>query len=95
MDVIDLEDIVPKTEGERTPGFKLLLTILVGAALAVPLFSVWLLVYDRQTQSKQATASITEGWGGKGGSVKIDYRPVHDFTLTQDVQYIKPKARVY
>jgi succinate dehydrogenase / fumarate reductase flavoprotein subunit len=27
--------------------------------------------------------------------VKIDYRPVHDFTLTDDVQYIKPKPRVY
>ncbi|MBA2936639.1 succinate dehydrogenase flavoprotein subunit [Sphingomonas sp. CGMCC 1.13654] len=27
--------------------------------------------------------------------VKIDYRPVHDYTLTDDVSYIKPKARVY
>ena len=41
--------------GERTPGFKLLLTILVGLALTIPLFSVWLLVYDRQTQSTEAT----------------------------------------
>ena len=36
-----------------------------------------------------------DGWGGNGGSVRIDYRPVHDFTLTDEVQYIKPKARVY
>ncbi|MEO7366091.1 MAG: succinate dehydrogenase flavoprotein subunit [Sphingomicrobium sp.] len=36
-----------------------------------------------------------DGWGGSGGSVKIDYRPVHDFTLTDDVAYIQPKARVY
>jgi succinate dehydrogenase / fumarate reductase flavoprotein subunit len=36
-----------------------------------------------------------DGWGGKGGEVKIDYRPVHNFTLTDDVEYIKPKARVY
>ena len=36
-----------------------------------------------------------DGWGGKGGRVKIDYRPVHDFTLTDDIAYIKPKARVY
>ncbi|MEO8547511.1 MAG: succinate dehydrogenase flavoprotein subunit [Sphingomicrobium sp.] len=36
-----------------------------------------------------------DGWGGKGGSVKIDTRPVHDFTLTDDIAYIKPKARVY
>jgi succinate dehydrogenase / fumarate reductase flavoprotein subunit len=41
------------------------------------------------------TAVWFEGWGGNGGGVKIDYRPVHDFTLTNEVQYIKPKARVY
>ncbi|ABQ67675.1 succinate dehydrogenase flavoprotein subunit [Rhizorhabdus wittichii] len=33
-------------------------------------------------------------WFDKG-EVKIDYRPVHDYTLTDDVEYIKPKARVY
>jgi succinate dehydrogenase / fumarate reductase flavoprotein subunit len=27
--------------------------------------------------------------------VKIDYRPVHEYTLTDDVSYIKPKKRVY
>jgi succinate dehydrogenase / fumarate reductase flavoprotein subunit len=27
--------------------------------------------------------------------VVIDYRPVHSYTLTNDVQYIEPKARVY
>ena len=32
-----------------------------------------------------------EGWGGKGGAVKIDCRPVHEFTLMDDVSYIKPK----
>ena len=36
-----------------------------------------------------------DGWGGKGGGVKIDYRPVHEYTLTDEVDYIKPKARVY
>ncbi|MEO6225070.1 MAG: succinate dehydrogenase flavoprotein subunit [Sphingomicrobium sp.] len=38
-----------------------------------------------------------DGWGGATGAlgVRIDYRPVHDFTLTGDVPYIKPKARVY
>jgi succinate dehydrogenase / fumarate reductase flavoprotein subunit len=29
------------------------------------------------------------------GKVKIDYRPVHSFTMTNDVAYIPPKARVY
>jgi succinate dehydrogenase / fumarate reductase, flavoprotein subunit len=31
----------------------------------------------------------------KDGAVTIDYRPVHDYTLTDDIGYIKPKARVY
>ncbi|MBY0283557.1 MAG: succinate dehydrogenase flavoprotein subunit [Sphingomonas sp.] len=35
------------------------------------------------------------GWGGEGGQVAIDYRPVHDYTLTDDIEYIKPKKRVY
>jgi succinate dehydrogenase / fumarate reductase flavoprotein subunit len=32
---------------------------------------------------------------GKTGQVKIDYRPVHAYTMTTDIDYIKPKARVY
>jgi succinate dehydrogenase / fumarate reductase flavoprotein subunit len=31
----------------------------------------------------------------KDGAVTIDYRPVHEYTLTDEVSYIKPKARVY
>jgi succinate dehydrogenase / fumarate reductase, flavoprotein subunit len=41
------------------------------------------------------TVGWFDGWGGKGGAVRIDYRPVHDYTLTDEVSYIKPKARVY
>ena len=41
------------------------------------------------------TVSWFEGWGGSGGKVTLDYRPVHDYTLSDDVDYIKPKARVY
>ena len=29
------------------------------------------------------------------GKVAIDYRPVHTYTMTNDVQYVEPKARVY
>ncbi len=32
---------------------------------------------------------------GPGKPPRIDYRPVHDYTLTDEVSYIKPKARVY
>jgi succinate dehydrogenase / fumarate reductase flavoprotein subunit len=28
-------------------------------------------------------------------TVTIDYRPVHTYTMSNDVQYIEPKARVY
>jgi succinate dehydrogenase / fumarate reductase flavoprotein subunit len=31
----------------------------------------------------------------QSGEVRIDYRPVHAYTLTDEVEYIKPKARVY
>jgi succinate dehydrogenase / fumarate reductase flavoprotein subunit len=41
------------------------------------------------------TIAWFEGNGGKGGKVSIDYRPVHDYTLTDEIEYIKPKARVY
>jgi succinate dehydrogenase / fumarate reductase flavoprotein subunit len=29
------------------------------------------------------------------GAVTLDYRPVHTYTLSDDIQYIKPKKRVY
>ncbi|WP_294262536.1 succinate dehydrogenase flavoprotein subunit [uncultured Sphingomonas sp.] len=41
------------------------------------------------------TIATFDGWGGKGGTCKLDYRPVHDYTLTDEVEYIKPKKRVY
>ncbi|MDP5277778.1 succinate dehydrogenase flavoprotein subunit [Sphingomonas sp. DG1-23] len=41
------------------------------------------------------TVATFEGWGGKQGGVAIDYRPVHDYTLTDEIEYIKPKKRVY
>jgi succinate dehydrogenase / fumarate reductase flavoprotein subunit len=41
------------------------------------------------------TIAWFDGWGGKGGGVRIDYRPVHDYTLSGDIEYIQPKARVY
>ncbi|WP_037478323.1 FAD-binding protein, partial [Sphingobium sp. ba1] len=41
------------------------------------------------------TISWFDGWGGSGGEVKLDYRPVHDYTLTDEAEYVQPKARVY
>jgi succinate dehydrogenase / fumarate reductase flavoprotein subunit len=37
----------------------------------------------------------TVTWSKPEGGVTIDYRPVHEYTLTDEAQYIKPKKRVY
>jgi succinate dehydrogenase / fumarate reductase flavoprotein subunit len=37
----------------------------------------------------------TLAWMDDKGKVKIDYRPVHAYTMTNDIAYIEPKARVY
>ena len=81
-----------RIDGERTPGFKLFLTIVVGLALTVPLFSIWLLVYDRQSQQQEATNSITAGWGGPqvmaGPVLVIPYRTNASETVVQNGQSV-------
>ncbi|MEO5611510.1 MAG: cell envelope integrity protein CreD [Sphingomicrobium sp.] len=81
-----------RIDGERTPGFKLLLAILIGAALAIPLFSVWLIVSDRLDQSQQAAASITEGWGGpqavSGPLLVVPYRATATETVVENGQSV-------
>ena len=37
----------------------------------------------------------TVAWCDDKGKVRIDYRPVHLNTLTNEVQSFPPKARVY
>ncbi len=37
----------------------------------------------------------TLSWLNEDGSVRLDYRPVHLYTLTDDVEVVPPKARVY
>ena len=37
----------------------------------------------------------TLAWVDEAGQVKIDYRPVHEYTMSNEIEYIKPKARVY
>ncbi|WNJ99681.1 succinate dehydrogenase flavoprotein subunit [Thalassospiraceae bacterium LMO-JJ14] len=34
-------------------------------------------------------------WIDEDGGCKLSYRPVHEYTLTDEVEYIVPKARVY
>jgi succinate dehydrogenase / fumarate reductase flavoprotein subunit len=37
----------------------------------------------------------TLAWVDGAGKVSFDYRPVHQHTLTDEVEYVEPKARVY
>ena len=37
----------------------------------------------------------TVTWLDDAGKTTIGYRPVHSYTMTNDVQAIPPKARVY
>ena len=81
-----------RSAGERTPAMKLLIAILIAAALAIPIFMVWFLVYDRQSQSQQAQASITAGWGGPqaiaGPVLVIPYRATATETLVERGQSV-------
>ena len=36
----------------------------------------------------------TAAWFSDGKAI-IDYRPVHDYTMTDEIEYIEPKKRVY
>ncbi|HUP68144.1 MAG TPA: cell envelope integrity protein CreD [Sphingomicrobium sp.] len=77
---------------ERSPGAKLALIIGIGLLLSIPLFSIWLLVYDRQSQSNEATSSITAGWGapqGVAGPVLvIPYRASATETVVENGQSV-------
>ena len=81
-----------RTDGDRTPGFKLALTIAIGLVLSIPLFSVYLLAYDRQTQMREATGSITAGWGGPqamaGPVLVIPYRATATETVVERGQSV-------
>ncbi|MEN2787497.1 cell envelope integrity protein CreD [Sphingomonas qilianensis] len=72
---------------DRTPGRKLLFAVLIGVLLAIPLFAVYLLVYDRQSQSQTARSSIAEGWGGPqsiaGPALVIPYTEQVSETVTE------------
>jgi inner membrane protein len=85
-------------DGGRSPGFKLALVIVVALALTIPLFSIWLLVYDRKTQSEEATASITAGWGAaqviSGPVLVIPYRSAATETVLQNGQSVTRTTEV-
>jgi succinate dehydrogenase / fumarate reductase flavoprotein subunit len=50
---------------------------------------------DFPNRDDQNWMKHTLAWLDGKGNVTIDYRPVHTYTLTNDVSYIPPKERVY
>ncbi|TDI59355.1 MAG: succinate dehydrogenase flavoprotein subunit [Alphaproteobacteria bacterium] len=50
---------------------------------------------DYSTRDDENWMKHTLAWVDDAGDVTLDYRPVHEYTLTDDIDYIKPKARVY
>ena len=85
-------------DGARSPGFKLVLAIVIAMVLTIPLFSIWLLVYDRKTQSEEATSSITAGWGAaqvmSGPVLVIPYRATATETVVQNGQSVTRSNQV-
>ncbi len=50
---------------------------------------------DYPDRNDESWMKHTLAWCDDGGKVNIDYRPVHEFTLSNDIAYIEPKKRVY
>ncbi len=50
---------------------------------------------DFSNRNDETWMKHTLAWVDTAGKVKIDYRPVHEYTLSNDIAYIEPKARVY
>ncbi len=50
---------------------------------------------DYSERNDEAWMKHTLAWVDEAGKVSIDYRPTHDYTMSNDIAYIEPKARVY
>ncbi|HEU0045853.1 cell envelope integrity protein CreD [Sphingomonas sp.] len=72
----------------RAPGVKLLVAVILAVMLTVPLFAVYLLSWDRQTQAQTARGSIVAGWGGPqrlaGPVLVIPYQAQATETVTEN-----------
>src|SRR4051794_21331036 len=83
---------------ERSPAFKLILALGVGLLLAIPLITIYALNYDRQSQSREATASITAGWGAPqavaGPVLVIPYRATTTETVVENGQSVTRSRNV-
>ncbi len=50
---------------------------------------------DFPNRNDETWMKHTLSWIDDKGAVKLDYRPVHAYTMSKDIEYIKPKPRVY
>jgi succinate dehydrogenase / fumarate reductase flavoprotein subunit len=50
---------------------------------------------DYPERDDAAWMKHTLAWVAPDGAVRFDYRPVHEHTLTDEVERVPPKARVY
>ncbi|MFN4183688.1 MAG: succinate dehydrogenase flavoprotein subunit [Hyphomonas sp.] len=50
---------------------------------------------DFSSRDDEKWMKHTLAWCDDAGKVSLDYRPVHEYTLSNEIEYIKPKARVY
>lgn len=84
---------------ERSPGGKLGIAMLIAALLAIPLFSIYLLNWDRQNQSETASNSIVEGWGGPqviaGPVLVIPYQAPTSETVEQGGKQVTRTSTVW
>src|SRR6185503_4123042 len=73
--------------------------IAVAALLSLPLFAVWMLVYDREQQSEFARTSITEGWSGpqvmSGPLLVIPYRTDVEESVTENGRQVRRTRQVW
>jgi inner membrane protein len=90
---------MPYSPNVRSPGHKFGLVILIGLVLTIPLFSVWLMVYDREAQSTEAKAGIAAGWGGpqtvSGPILVIPYRATVTETVTENNKQVERARQVW
>ena len=80
------------TTQDRSPAAKLGLAVIVALLLSIPMFVVWMVVYDRQNQSQHAQESIAEGWGGpqtmSGPLLVIPYRATSTETVMEGTRQV-------
>ena len=50
---------------------------------------------DFKERNDEEWMKHTLAWCDESGNVTIDYRPVHTYTMSNDIAYIEPKERVY